>query len=213
SSSSSDKGPERTCWRCQRQTGQAKVFCENEKCAVIQPVGKDVNYFSVLLPGTAPTFAVDTGELRRNFLRLQQTVHPDSYSQREQIEHKLAESQSSWINHAYSTLKDPLLRAQYLLKLGGNEVSEEDKITDPGLLMEIMETREEIEMAATEQQMAGIKQGNDEKIAAVMKDLQAAFDAGSVGRAKQLTNHLQYLRRVAQAVHAWEPGKRVVISH
>ncbi|KAJ1644146.1 molecular chaperone [Coemansia asiatica] len=206
-SDSSTRHPERTCWRCQRQTSQSGLFCENEKCSVIQPVSKDVNYFDVLLSGRAPSFEVDIGELRRNFLKLQQTVHPDSYSQREQIEHKLAESQSSWINHAYATLKDPLLRAQYLLELCGNEISEKDKITDPGLLMEIMETREEIDMATTEQQMAAIKQSNDEKTAAVLKDLKAAFDVGNIDRAKQLTNHLQYLRRVAQAIHVWEPGK------
>ncbi|KAJ2228294.1 molecular chaperone [Coemansia sp. RSA 1722] len=204
---------ERTCWRCQRKTSPSKLFCDNEKCAVIQPVGKNVNYFDVLMPGLPPTFAINVVDLRLNFLKLQQAVHPDSYSQREQIEHKLAETQSSWINHAYSTLKDPLSRAQYLLKLSGNEIAEEDQITDPDLLMEIMETREEIEMAKTEQEMAAIKQRNDEKIADVMYDLKVAFAVRHIDRAKLLTNKLQYLRRVAQAIHAWEPGKRVVISH
>ncbi|KAJ1720206.1 molecular chaperone [Coemansia erecta] len=194
-------------------TSQTSLFCDNKECATIQPVGGDISYFDILLGGKPPSFEVDTGDLRRNFLRLQQTVHPDSYSQKERTEHSLAEAQSSWINHAYSTLKDPLLRAQYLLKLHNSEIGEEDQITDPELLMEVMDTRENIEMAQSDEQMADIKRSNDAKTAAVIEDLAAAFDSGDIARAKQLTNHLQYLYRVSQAVHAWEPGKPVVISH
>ncbi|KAJ1838496.1 hypothetical protein LPJ57_011114, partial [Coemansia sp. RSA 486] len=56
--------------------------------------------------------------------------------------------------------------------------------------MEIMETREEIEMAKTEQEMAAIKQRNDEKIADVMYDLKVAFAVRHIDRAKLLTNKL-----------------------
>ncbi|KAJ2910476.1 molecular chaperone [Coemansia aciculifera] len=134
-------------------------------------------------------------------------VHPDSFSQKEEIERKLAETQSSWINHAYATLKDPLLRARYLLKLQGKEVGEKDQITDPGLLMRVMESREEIEMAQTESQMADIRLRNEKEVAAIVASLSQAFVGGDLDQARDLTHHLQYLRRIAQTVHGWEPSK------
>ncbi|KAJ1669142.1 molecular chaperone, partial [Coemansia sp. RSA 1694] len=154
-----------------------------------------------------PTFDVNTSDLRQRFLRLQQIVHPDSFSQREEMERKLAEAQSSWINHAYATLKDPLPRARYLLKLQGREVGERDQITDPGLLMEVMESREEIEMARTESQMAEIRLRNEKKVAATLSSLSQAFASGDLDRARELTHHLQYLRRITQTVHGWEPSE------
>ncbi|KAJ2890145.1 molecular chaperone, partial [Coemansia aciculifera] len=116
-------------------------------------------------------------------------------------------TQSSWINHAYATLKDPLLRARYLLKLQGKEVGEKDQITDPGLLMRVMESREEIEMAQTESQMADIRLRNEKEVAAIVASLSQAFAGGDLDQARDLTHHLQYLRRIAQTVHGWEPSK------
>ncbi|KAJ2794124.1 molecular chaperone, partial [Coemansia guatemalensis] len=202
----------KTCWNCQRETSQSGVLCDNDQCAAIQPVGKESTYYDVLAGGRA-TFDVDTAQLRRNFLRLQQAVHPDSFSQRQDIERKLAEAQSSWINHAYSTLKDPLLRAHYLLGLHGRGIDEEDMAADPELLMEVMELREEIEGAKTEPQIASLRQANDGRISNVVEELSRAFGTGALDSARQLTNKLQYLRRVAQAIQRWEPGKPVVIAH
>ncbi|PIA14797.1 Co-chaperone Hsc20, partial [Coemansia reversa NRRL 1564] len=189
----------KTCWNCQRETSQSSVLCDNDQCAAIQPVGKNTTYYDVLVGGRA-TFDVDTALLRRNFLRLQQAVHPDSFSQRPDIERKLAEAQSSWINHAYSALKDPLLRAHYLLGLYGRGIHEEDKAADPELLMEIMELREEIEGARTEPQISSLRQANDSRISSVIEELSRAFGSGALESAQQLTNKLQYLRRVAQAI-------------
>ncbi|KAJ2457168.1 molecular chaperone [Coemansia sp. RSA 2424] len=200
-----DKG--KICWRCQRESVQAALLCDNDRCRAIQPVGKGITYFDLLADDGKPTFDVDTSDLRRRFLRLQQIVHPDSFSQREEMERKLAEAQSSWINHAYATLKDPLPRARYLLKLQGREVGERDQITDPGLLMEVMESREEIEMARTESQMAEIRLRNEKKVAATLSSLLQAFASGDLDRARELTHHLQYLRRIAQTVHGWEPSE------
>ncbi|KAJ1964231.1 molecular chaperone [Dipsacomyces acuminosporus] len=178
---------------------------------LVQKLGKNTTYYGILLR-TEPTFDVDVADLRRRFLKLQQGVHPDSYSQKEDIERKLAETQSSWINHAYATLKDPLLRARYLLKLQGSAITEEDKITDPELLMEIMEMREDIEEARTEDQIASIKKKNDVSISAVVDNISQAFKTGELDHAKQLTNQFQYLRRVSQAISTWEPGKAIVVD-
>lgn len=108
-------------------------------------------------------FDVNVPVLRRNFLKLQQQAHPDSYSQAEQKEHQYAQTQSAIINKAYHTLRDPLARAQYMLGLKGQHVDETESLHDPELLMEIMEFREELEEASTEDEVAELKQRNDGK--------------------------------------------------
>ncbi|KAJ2753081.1 molecular chaperone [Coemansia pectinata] len=199
-------GRGKICWRCQLESARTALLCDNERCRAIQPVGKGVTYFDLFSDDGQLSFDVDTVGLRRRFLKLQQTVHPDSFSQKEDMERKLAEAQSSWINHAYATLKDPLRRARYLLKLQGREIDEKDQITDPELLMEIMESREEIEMAKTESQVADIRRRNELKVAGVVDGLSQAFARGDLVRARDLTHHLQYLRRISQTVHSWEPS-------
>lgn len=203
----------KTCWKCHQQSKEDSLLCNNDHCQAVQAVGKETNYYDVLLDGQTPSFDIDHGLLRRNFLKYQQVVHPDSFSQKEEIERKLAETQSSWINHAYSTLKDPLLRAQYMLKLQGNEIGEEEQVTDPELLMQVMETREEIEMAKTEEQIDKVRQHNEQNMDDVINRLSGAFKQKDLDRARQLTNQLQYFQRIAQAVNIWEPGKPVIISH
>ncbi|KAJ2489681.1 molecular chaperone [Coemansia sp. RSA 2050] len=194
------------CWSCHRESAPTALLCDNERCRAIQPVGKGVTYFDLFLDEGKPSFDVNTGDLRRRFLKLQQTVHPDSFSQKEDVERKLAEAQSSWINHAYATLKDPLSRARYLLKLQGREIGEKDQISDPELLMEIMESREEIEMAKTESQVADIRLRNERQVAGAIECLSQAFASGDLARARDLTHRLQYLRRISQTVHGWEPS-------
>lgn len=67
------------------------------------------------------------------------------------------------MNKAYHTLKDPLARAKYLLELQGVEVGESDSLEDPALLMEVMEIREELDEATTDDQVAQVKETNDGK--------------------------------------------------
>ncbi|KAJ2496665.1 molecular chaperone [Coemansia sp. RSA 1972] len=194
----------RTCWKCQHETSQTSVLCENSSCSAIQPVSSTATYFDILL-GVPPTFTIDTSQLRRNFLRLQQAVHPDSVSQLSAIERQLAESQSSWINHAYSTLKDPLQRAHYMLELRGKAVREDDNVVDPELLSAIMDTREAIEAAGSEAEIAALREINDEEIEKTVRELEQAFD-GDGEEAQHLTRRLQYLKRADQTIQEWELG-------
>ncbi|KAJ2797476.1 molecular chaperone [Coemansia helicoidea] len=178
----------------------------------VQPVDSATTYYNVLLD-RPPTFHVDVARLRRSFLKLQQSVHPDIYARREKIESRLAAAQSVWVNAAYATLKDPLRRARYLLRLHGRDLVEDEQVSDPELLMEIMESREALEAATTEARVAELRQHNSADMARIIADLGRAFDAGDLDDARRLTQRLQYVRRVAQAIDGWEPGKPVVVGH
>ncbi|KAL0079250.1 HSCB C-terminal oligomerization domain-containing protein [Phycomyces blakesleeanus] len=208
----------KTCWKCEAPVPNVDLHCDNEDCGAIQPVPSDINFFRLLHVGKGPnhdepTFDVDTKALRMKFLRLQQKAHPDSYSQASKHEYSLAQTQSSVINKAYNTLLDPLVRAHYMLSLKGKQVSESESLQDPELLMDVMEFREELEEAETEEDVARLKKVNDEKYREAVQHISGAFGKGDYELAKEYTVQLQYWARIRRVIIDWSPGKRVEIQH
>jgi molecular chaperone HscB len=55
--------------------------------------------------------------LERTFRDLQRKLHPDVVAQRPDSERRYGSAQSMAINAAYDTLRDPLQRALYLVRL------------------------------------------------------------------------------------------------
>ncbi|KAJ9107390.1 hypothetical protein QFC21_000840 [Naganishia friedmannii] len=159
-------------------------------------------------------YVLDVRDLRSRYLRRQQGCHPDSYTGQGKI-YDLALEQSSFLNKAYSTLADPLSRAQYLLEIYGNPISETDSLDDPALLMDVMEAREELEEASTEEDVEKVKESNGGRIRETMDGLAAAFGANppDLIRAKMLAIELQYLKNLERAAREWQPGKRVEVIH
>lgn len=101
------------------------------------------NYFDLL--GLPVSFDVDTDALEKNYRSLQQIVHPDKYAGASERERRIAMQQASHVNEALQVLKNPLRRGQYLLSLQGWESGDNHTETDPEMLMEQMELREELE--------------------------------------------------------------------
>lgn len=58
------------------------------------------------------------------------------------------------MNHAFNTLQNPVLRAEYILREQGIDLAEsEQTLEDPELLMEIMESREALDEATSQEQV------------------------------------------------------------
>jgi molecular chaperone HscB len=70
---------------------------------------------------------VDTAVLEKQFYALSRRLHPDRFASKPLVEQEAALAQSSRLNDAYRTLKDPILRTQYLLTLEGVELEEQSK--------------------------------------------------------------------------------------
>ncbi len=70
---------------------------------------------------------LDLHALEKQFYTLSRKLHPDRFASRPQAEQEAALAQSSLLNDAYRTLKDPILRTQYLLTLEGVELEEQSK--------------------------------------------------------------------------------------
>ncbi|MEO8736344.1 MAG: Fe-S protein assembly co-chaperone HscB [Edaphobacter sp.] len=83
------------------------------------------NYFEVF--GLPSKLQIDTEPLEKQFYALSRKLHPDRFASKPMEEQEAALAQSSQLNDAYRTLKDPILRTQYLLKLEGVELEEQSK--------------------------------------------------------------------------------------
>lgn len=104
------------------------------------------NHFQLF--GLAQTFALDAGQLDRQFRTLQTQVHPDKSAHLSDAEQRMAMQQSTRVNESYQTLRNPLKRARYLLALQGVDTQEETNTAMPiDFLMAQMERREAVSEA------------------------------------------------------------------
>ena len=62
---------------------------------------------------------IDLAQLERSFYRLSRKFHPDVYATKSPEEQQWSLDQTSLLNDAYRTLKNPIARTEYLLKLEG----------------------------------------------------------------------------------------------
>ncbi|MDT7526141.1 MAG: co-chaperone HscB [Pseudidiomarina maritima] len=102
-----------------------------------------MNHFELFdLPAA---FNLDAADLQQRYRKLQQTLHPDRFANGSQRDKLLAVQRTAQLNDAYQTLRNPLLRAEYILQLRGLDLAhEQTTLQDPGFLMAQMEWRERI---------------------------------------------------------------------
>jgi molecular chaperone HscB len=102
------------CWSCSVAQNESTLFCPH--CSKIQPPpGGD--YFSVF--GLEPRLNLDLMALEREFHSLSRKLHPDRFARAGNNEKQWSLADTALLNDAYRTLKDPLRRTEYLLKLRG----------------------------------------------------------------------------------------------
>jgi molecular chaperone HscB len=84
-----------------------------------------VDYFTFF--GLPRKLNLDVAGLESDFYQLSRKLHPDLYSGADAREQQWSLEQSSQLNDAYRTLKDPIQRTEYLLRLEGVELEEQSK--------------------------------------------------------------------------------------
>jgi molecular chaperone HscB len=101
---------------------RAEHFCS--ACGKVQPP-VPVDYFTFF--GLPRKLNIDLVGLEQEFYQLSRKLHPDLYSGADVREQEWSLEQSSQLNDAYRTLKDPIKRTEYLLRLEGVELEEQSK--------------------------------------------------------------------------------------
>jgi molecular chaperone HscB len=136
------------------------------------------DYFAVFsLPRK---LTLDTSALEKQFYKLSRKLHPDLHARASAEEQASILAQSSQLNDAYRTLKNPVSRVEYLLELLGVRVNENDasKKTDaPRVPADLLEEVFELNMQL-EEMRANKKMGEDDaQLRADLEKAQAQFGA------------------------------------
>lgn len=103
----------------------------------------DVTHFDRL--GLPRRFALAADEVEANYLSRSRAVHPDFHQLASSAEQRASMELTAALNEAYTTLRDPFRRADYLLTLEGGPTASDHKQMAPDFLEEMLELREEIE--------------------------------------------------------------------
>jgi len=174
---------------------RAAHFCS--ACGKVQPPAP-VDYFTFF--GLPRKLNVNVAALEHEFYVLSRRLHPDVYSQAESKEQEWSLEQSSLLNDAYRTLKDPIKRTEYLLRLEGVELEEQSKtatekarnsgeikkqVVPPDLLEEVFELNMQLEEARMNK-----KTGEDDP--ALLKDLEnqkASFETKHEALSQELMGY------------------------
>jgi molecular chaperone HscB len=103
-----------------------------------------VNFFEVFeLPRR---LAIDGEDLQRRFYALARRTHPDFHQTAPPAERAAIEEQAALVNAAYRTLRDPIARVDYLVRLeegrATKEGAEARPKAPPALLAEMFEIQE-----------------------------------------------------------------------
>ena len=162
-------------------------FCS--ACGKVQPP-VPVDYFTFF--GFPRKLNIDTARLEREFYDLSRKLHPDLYARAQKQEQLWSLEQSSKLNDAYRTLKDPIKRTQYLLRLEGIELEEQSKTATedaratgevkkqavpPDLLEEVFDLNMQLQELRMQKQMGEDDPALLEELGKHKLELEAKFDA------------------------------------
>src|SRR5271167_1910318 len=108
------------CWSCGAM--RAAHYCQ--ECGKVQPPAP-ADYFAFF--GLPYKLNLDTAQLERDFYALSRKLHPDINARADSHQQEWSLEKTSQLNDAYRTLKDPVLRTEYLLRLQGVQLEEQSK--------------------------------------------------------------------------------------
>jgi molecular chaperone HscB len=145
----------------------------------VQPPDRTADHFRVF--GLPRKFDLDMADLERRYKEMTKVLHPDRFARADGRARRASLERSVQLNLAWSTLSEPVPRAEYLLSLQGIEVGEsasskksgevDNRATQPvdtALLIEVMDLREALAEARS--------RGDRAKVASLVADVQAHHD-------------------------------------
>ena len=155
--------------------------------------------------GLEPKLALDLGDLEQRFYRLSRELHPDRFQRATPAERQRSLEASAILNDAYRTLRDPIGRAEYVLKRRGFPA--DSKQVPPELLEEVfalneaLEERDAAQLEAGRSRFEALRAQTDLEL----QSLFGQFDAGdpaAPGQIRALLNRRRYLMNLlATAAH------------
>ncbi|KAI5808171.1 hypothetical protein DFH27DRAFT_598968 [Peziza echinospora] len=184
------------------------------------------NYYTIF-PHTLPLgpppsgpFAIPLRALRTEYLKLQQLVHPDLQHHHHQKPTHSSSSSSSpssaspqppppqfltspLLQKAYSTLSDPLLRAEYILSLHPPPPTSS---SDPSLLTQILSLSEQLEDAHEARDIPLLERLRDENLERLRREEEGVgrlLEGGDWEGARRGVERWRFWRRLGRSVEGF----------
>lgn len=161
------------------------------------------NYFDLFsLPHR---YTLDVDALEARYRELQRAVHPDKFVNASDREKRISMQQTTFINEAYQSLKDPVERGQYMLLLEGCPIETENRTTkDMEFLVEQMELRETLEEVRSQadplQALDELSARVDSNISLLEADLNQMLNQGAQEPAVETVLKMQFYAKLKAEV-------------
>jgi molecular chaperone HscB len=173
-----------------------------------------MDYYRVL--GIEPKLQLNLNELQQLFYGRSRELHPDRFARAEASVRDAALEESSLLNDAYRTLRDPVRRAEYFLKHKGFDIGEQGtKDVPPELLEEVFELNMALEelKAGDESARPQLTQARDQFAALLaqsdieLEQMFAAHDAAAgeqvLKQIRGLLNRRRYIQNLLRDVNGY----------
>jgi molecular chaperone HscB len=158
--------------------------------------------------GIARSYAVDLAAVEKTHRDLSRAMHPDKYVGAGPSERRAALAKAVEVNEAWRIVRDPIRRAEALLRLAGVAVGEEgEPKADPEFLMEMLEQREALSDARQANDLAAVRrmgQTVERRSREVEGALAQGFARGETASLVAKVGELRFFRRFLDEVSAAE---------
>lgn len=170
--------------------------------AAVNP-SRSEDHFGLL--GVPRQFEIDPEQLEREYLSRAAVVHPDRVATGTSTQRREAMERSSAVNEAYRTLRDPVQRAEYLVKLGGIDLDSSDTNggapkMDQAFLIEMIERREQLEQAREHDALDELRAKVEDELDDVLDDAVASLGKGDLQGAAEKLVVRRYLQRLVDEI-------------
>jgi molecular chaperone HscB len=158
--------------------------------------------------GIAPSFEIDLGTVEKTHRELSRALHPDRYVGASASERRAALERAVAVNEAWRVVRDPIARAEALLRLRGVDVGEgSEPKASPDFLMEMLERREALADARRGKDLGAVREiaGSIEALSrSTQEELSRGFAKGEAGDLRAKLGELRFYRRLLDEVSAIE---------
>jgi molecular chaperone HscB len=163
--------------------------------------------------GLERKLTLDLEDLQKRFYQLSRLLHPDRYQRKAAAEQQYSLDATAILNDAYRVLRDPLQRAEYVLKQEGFEIGEQrSKDVPPELLEEVFELNMALEemregdasarpqLEDARQKFLAMRDEIDGQLAGLFARYDASPDKGILGEIRAVLNRRRYIRNLVNEV-------------
>lgn len=151
-------------------------------------------------------YQIDLDKIQHRYRDLQKAVHPDKFVNASDQEKRISMQQTSWLNEAFNTLKQPVERAIYLLKLKQVDINMESETTmDMAFLMEQMEMREALSNVRTKDdplsELDGFSAQVKNKMQTLVEGFSSSYEADQLDDAKEWIRKMQFVQKAKNEIN------------